>query len=331
MPERATVTDAERDRVGAFYRWYAEHGSRHSPRYAAFASAMAGDPTTLALVATLPALKRHPVLILAAVRYRYGTPADGPALLTVIHDHLDEIGRLVHDRTIQLNEPARCAPVLPLLARLPQPLSLIEVGASAGLCLVPDRYAYDYPRRRRIEAAVAVGLPAPTMTCRARGPVPLPHRPVPVAWRRGLDLDPVNLADPDHLRWLEAQIPPDNPTRLARLRGAVAVAATDPPPVVAGDLRSDLADLVAQAPADSHVVVFHSGVLSYLSVHEREAFRQQMGELPGTWISAETQSTFPTFLKDRSIPELGTGRFVLAVDEVPVATTNLLGTELAWG
>ncbi len=35
----------------------------------------------------------------------------------------------------QTNEPGRCAVLLPLLAALPQPLALLEVGASAGLCL----------------------------------------------------------------------------------------------------------------------------------------------------------------------------------------------------
>ena len=44
----------------------------------------------------------------------------------------------------QTNEAGRCAVLLPVLAALPQPLALLEVGASAGLCLYPDRYAYRY-------------------------------------------------------------------------------------------------------------------------------------------------------------------------------------------
>ena len=67
----------------------------------------------------------------------------------------------------QTNEPARCAALLPLLARFPGPLTLIEVGASAGLCLHPDRYAYDYAGHR-------VGGPSPvTLTC---GGVAVPIR-----------------------------------------------------------------------------------------------------------------------------------------------------------
>jgi hypothetical protein len=47
-------------------------------------------------------------------------------------------------RSTQTNEVARCAAFLPLLADLDAELALIEVGASAGLCLFPDRYAYSY-------------------------------------------------------------------------------------------------------------------------------------------------------------------------------------------
>jgi hypothetical protein len=47
-------------------------------------------------------------------------------------------------RRTQTNEPARCATLLPLLALLPQPLALLEIGASAGLCLLPDLYSYKY-------------------------------------------------------------------------------------------------------------------------------------------------------------------------------------------
>jgi hypothetical protein len=85
-------------------------------------------------------------------------------------------------RTTQTNEGGRCAVLLPVLAALPQPLALLEVGASAGLCLYPDRYAYRYGDH-------VLGDGAPVLDCVATGLTPPDRRPE-VVWRAGLDLNP---------------------------------------------------------------------------------------------------------------------------------------------
>ncbi|MFE1255308.1 DUF2332 family protein, partial [Streptomyces fungicidicus] len=64
--------------------------------------------------------------------------------LTWVVRHWGQVSSLMLARMTQTNESARCATLLPVLAALPQPLALIEVGASAGLCLYPDRYRYRY-------------------------------------------------------------------------------------------------------------------------------------------------------------------------------------------
>jgi hypothetical protein len=53
----------------------------------------------------------------------------------------DALRAVMLARSTQTNEPGRCAALLPVLTRLPEPLALLEVGASAGLCLLPDFYA----------------------------------------------------------------------------------------------------------------------------------------------------------------------------------------------
>ena len=127
----------------------------------------------------------------------------------------------------------------------------MEVGASAGLCLLPDRYAYDY-------GGTILGDPASPvrLSCEPRGPVLIPATPPEVVWRRGIDLAPVDLGDPDAVRWLESCVWPDQPQRLARLRAAVEVARADPPLVLQGDLLDQVGPVVAQAPAGATVVVF---------------------------------------------------------------------------
>src|SRR5262245_38809404 len=147
----------------------------------------------------------------------------------------------------QTNEPARCAVLLPLLARLPQPLALLEVGASAGLCLLPDRYGYDYGCAR-LEAPAAGGSVAPTFRCHAGGAVPIPGALPKIAWRCGIDLNPIDVNDRAATVWLETLVWPGQAHRAANLRSAIAVAQADPPRVVRANLLTDLAAVMADAP-----------------------------------------------------------------------------------
>jgi len=98
----------------------------------------------LALLGTLPPAKRQPNLLFGVVRL-LGGPVDSPAAFHefVVGDW-PAIAAHMRIRATQTNEAGRCALLLPVLAALPQPLALLEVGTSAGLCLYPDRYAYRY-------------------------------------------------------------------------------------------------------------------------------------------------------------------------------------------
>jgi hypothetical protein len=213
-------------------------------------------------------------MLFAAVLYLGGRQPDYGAFRRFVLEHADQLVATMLARRTQTNEVGRCALLLPLLAGLPGPLALVEVGASAGLCLLPDRYAYDY-------AGTIVGDPAAPLrlACQPYGPVPIPAQPPEVVWRRGID--------PHAVRWLECWVWPDQPHRLARLRAAVGIARADPPVVVQGDLLELLGPVVAQAPAGATVVVFHAATLVYLSEPGRQRFARLVAELPATWIWAE--------------------------------------------
>jgi hypothetical protein len=138
-------TDDPYARLRRRYRRFATHeASGASPIYEAFALAVADDEGALAFLSTLPADKQQPNLLFAAVRHVAGTPSDAPALLDTLADQAERIRSVMSTRRVQTNEPARCATLLPALAMVPPPLALIEVGASAGLCLLPDRYHYRF-------------------------------------------------------------------------------------------------------------------------------------------------------------------------------------------
>src|SRR5690606_8447977 len=97
----------------------------------------------VALIDTLPPGKRQPNLVLAAARW-HGASGGYDDLRRVLLTRWHDVAATVRARATQTNEAGRCATLLPFLARLPQPLALLEVGASAGLCLLPDRYSYRF-------------------------------------------------------------------------------------------------------------------------------------------------------------------------------------------
>src|SRR5687768_136164 len=126
------------------YRRFAdEECGLYAPRYARLASAVAQDEALQDFIGTLP--DTQPNLFLAAVQYLSGPgemPADASQLGRFARQHRTKIARLVRTRRTQTNEVGRCASILPALP--PGPLALIEVGASAGLCLLLDRFRYEY-------------------------------------------------------------------------------------------------------------------------------------------------------------------------------------------
>ncbi|MFB7125578.1 DUF2332 domain-containing protein [Kitasatospora sp. NPDC056273] len=335
------------------YRAFAEREARgNSPIYQELAEGIAGDGQLRALLDGLPAAKRQPNLLFGAVRHLGGPVAEGwPAFRDWAAQRWAEVSATMLERRTQTNEAGRCATLLPLLAALPQPLALIEVGASAGLCLYPDRYRYRYlagdqdgdgqgdgdGHERGAGAPVAeFGAAASpvTLDCVVSGPVPLTdslrERLPEVVWRAGIDLNPLDVRAEEDMRWLESLVWPEQTHRLERLRGAVRVARAEPPLLVRGDLNATVRELVARAPAGATPVVFHSAVLAYLPPEEREEFAATMRELPGHWISNEAVSVLPAVARRLPRPAAVAGLFALALDERPVAFTGPHGQSLDW-
>ena len=323
--------DAEsRERTYEWYRQTAVEFADRSPSYGAMCAAVVDDEELMALVLGLPEPSRQPNLLFGAVRYHFGVPADFAQLKQWILSAPDRITQTMTTRRTQTNEPARCAAILPVLASLPQPLTLIEVGASAGLCLYPDRYHYDY--------LVAGGnhevgpVSAVELTCRVTGDAPLPGRVPEVAGRIGIDLNPLDPADPDDVRWLEALIWPEETDRFPRLRAAAAIAAADPPTTVTGDLVDVLPEVIAGLPDGTTPVVFHTMVMPYLSNERRTDFSSVVEELGVRWISQEHVDVFAS-IADRlgPVPTIEDPMTsVVALDGVPVALGHAHGGRLDW-
>ncbi len=309
--------------VAENYRAFAHDARGRSPAYESLAGAVAEDTAVVGFLGSLPPEKRQPNLLFAAARYLLGVPPTMDLLRELVSRDRAALSEVMLARRTQTNEPARCATLLPALAQLPPPLALIEAGASAGLTLLFDRYSYDYAGHR-----IAGRDPlAPTLRCEPRGPVPRPARLPEIAWRAGLDLNPLDVTNDDDVRWLSCLVWPGEGDREQRLAAAIAAARRDPPAVYRGDVLTDLPALAAQAPADATLVVYHSAVLAYLTPASRRRFAAAVSGLPAVWLSNEGPGVVPGL---PTPPHRGSP-FVLARDgRTPMALTDPHGTWLQW-
>src|SRR5699024_3203234 len=117
------------------------------------------------------------------------------ALREVLTTRWSQVRETILTRATQTNEVGRCASLLPLLATLPGPLALVEVGASAGLCLHPDRWSYRYLDDDGCEVARVDPPAGPSpvvLDCTVSGPVPIPPSLPQVVHRGGVDLNPLD-------------------------------------------------------------------------------------------------------------------------------------------
>lgn len=323
------MTTDEAARIAAYYddfgrRW--AHGT--SPLYEEWSLGIAGDTELLARIAELPTRLQQANLLFAAARWEGGPLAPYPQWRGWLEAHWDRVVATEHARSTQTNEPNRCATWLPPLSRIDGPIALLEVGTAAGLCLYPDRYGYEYAGpggSKTIEPATG---PSPVrLVCRVDDDASIPEAMPEIVWRRGIDLSPIDARDPDAVDWLATLIwpGPDHDARVARLRAAAAVAASDPPEIIRGDLLETVTDAAAAAPPDTTVVVFHSAVMLYLEEDGRQRFAEiisGLGRAIGrnvVWLSNESTGVFPEI--DAQLPPgLDVGaRFVQSRDGDPIA------------
>ena len=293
-----------------------------------WARGVAVDADILALLAELPMPKRQPNLLFACARL-LGVPLDGyPSFRDFVIANWPALTREMLARATQTNEPRRCALLIPPLGMIDGPIALLEVGASAGLCLYPDRYSYSYDGRRLDPAHGPSGV---LLECATTGAPPIPERMPEIAWRAGLDLNPLDVTDADDVRWLETLVWPEQTERLERIRAAMRIVGADPPRIVRGDAVEALPALVAQAPSDLTLVIVDSASIVYLMPEPRVRFIDYVSSIPARWISNEGRGIVPSALA--GLPDTGApdrSEFVLALDGKSIAFTGAHGQRLDW-
>jgi len=316
-----TLNEGWEDRLSALFRgWKDEEGV--TELYATLAQAIAGDRQMLSLYETIEPAKHRPVTLFAAVHYLVlrgtghplgriyevpearGALEEAPeAFRSFCTERYDDIVRVMSDRTIQTNEVNRCSGLLPAFMKIHRDsgreLGLIEMGASAGLNLLFDRYRYDYGN------GVIIGQPGAAVRChteiRGRSPI-LDTTTPPVEFRMGLDLDPVDINNENEVLWLRACTWAGDDLRSRRLTAALELARREWISVREGNAIDLVSDAVDSVPDHLEVVLFNSWMMGWLSEADRKRLSSVVAsigrERPLWWVTYEWPSKVPAFASE---------------------------------
>jgi hypothetical protein len=207
-------------------------------------------------------------------------------------EHLEFLSRFVETQGVQTNEVQRSWVLGPLFCRVAQrtgarEIDILELGPSAGLNLVWDRYRSEYHagsfwgRRSRLVLRGTERRPVEALLLRS-----VPR----VRNRVGIDKAPIDVTDPASARLLKSFVWADQTARLERLDAAIEELREDPPKLIRGDFVEALPELLGRQRGDVPTVVFQTAALGYVDEPARNCVRRTLdeagSELPLAFISA---------------------------------------------
>lgn len=171
----------------------------------------------------------------------------------------------------QTNETARAAGLACgffwLAARVPEPFHMLELGASAGLNLQWDRFAFAHPVWGRS------GQVGPTIPTVISGAAP-DWRDIAIASRAACDQNPLDAAsDADCLR-LRAYVWADQTARIERLEAAIDLARGTGVKVEKADAAAWVQQRLAGELPEGTSIVYHSVFFQYPPADVRQAIRE---------------------------------------------------------
>lgn len=280
--------DRDKNVLAQWFRNFAKNeGEGSSPLYAYLANRIAADDDLLALCMHAKSGQPVPNLLFAAVHYLLKsdsnhslrdyyaslvpTPKDTKDSFSSFKDfcvqYQLEIRRLLENKRVQTNEIRRCAYLYPSFCYIysitKKPLALIEIGTSAGLQLLWDKYSYSYNNK-----ADRYGAPHSyvhiTSEMKGTGMSVLYKESPPVAWRVGVDLYVSEVNNPENVKWLEALIWPEHKHRLDLFRKAVQQMQASSVELIEGDGVELLSEIANQAPHNASLCIFHTHVANQM-------------------------------------------------------------------
>lgn len=203
-----------------------------------------------------------------------------PAFADFCRQYEEDLIPLMRHKLVQTNEIRRCAYLYPVFCliyeKVRRPVSIIEVGTSAGLQLLWDLYGYQYGTDK-IYGNDHADIVLPSIY-KGKKP-PLHQQSPPVARKIGIDLHPNDMREKEDYLWLQALIWPEHAKRRQRLKSVAAVFKKHPVELVKGNAIDLLPKLVETLEDKGPVCIFHTHVANQLTTDDKQALLQQVEQL----------------------------------------------------
>lgn len=213
-----------------------------------------------------------------------GSPTEAfPHFKDFVLRHREAIVSLLKSRLVQTNEVRRSAYLFPALAfaashfEAGRPMALLEIGTSAGLNLLWDKYRYTYGDSMIHGDSSSQVLIRSSF--RGKSPSVLAQPWPKVSHRIGLDLNVVDTACPDQSAWLRALIWPEHHERMILLESALAKRDEETLDLRNGDGFAMVSGIAEEISEDSLLCVYHTHVANQISSEARQDFLQCIEQL----------------------------------------------------
>ena len=274
-----------------------------SPLYCNLTEAIAADKEILLIASQASTGQPVPNLLFAAVHFLlvanpshplaeyYATctakPKDPtqafPAFKDFVLSHQREMIELLQTRLVQTNEVGRCAFLFPAFMHAlrhfdPQSLALLEIGCSAGLNLLWDRYRYEYDESGEECGDLSSPVLITAEFC-ADHPAVL-NDPMPTVWQRiGIDLNVIDISIPSEVDWIKSLIWPEHHWRRTLMDAAIKRQSEFNLDLRHGNGFSQIEEIAAEVPLDSLLCVYHTHVANQISQAEQESFLKTLNQM----------------------------------------------------
>ena len=285
--------------VAAFGRFASHEAKNNSQLYEYWCKRIMTNEQLLNLIMHIPETQPKPNLFFGSVQYlsvQKETPlkrifespfevdleASFQLLIDFCLTHSDELLQLFHTKSVQTNEVQRASYLFPIFSEIAEevelPLTLLEIGTSAGLLLNLDGYRYEIEQ----EPQISFGNENSPLTLFAKnyGTSITSVKNLDILYRIGIDLNIIDLQDSEEYLWLKSLIWPEQIIRKENLEKAMAIHRQYTKLLLTGDFRSLIPPLFeTHELKNSQIIIFHTHVANQFSATLKKDLLEMLQQL----------------------------------------------------